>query len=223
MRVLVIEDNLQTCSMISIGLEKAGHVVLTARDGESGLSIAMHEQFDTLILDLMLPDIDGHEVLSRLRKSDARTKNIPVIILSALGTPADRIHGLNSGADDYIPKPFLVDELIARMNAVQRRHSGTSRETVITAGALTLDMLGRRAIYDGRCIMLTYLEYRLLECLMRNRGRILTKAMLLDQVWGYDFEPQTNVVEARMCRLREKLGTCATLIRNVKGLGYVVD
>lgn len=223
MRIIVIEDNHQTASMISLGLKQAGHIVLTAYDGENGLVMVMHEQCDILVLDLMLPDIDGLEVLSRIRKSNGRAKNIPVIILSVLGTPTDRINGLNIGADDYIVKPFLMDELIARLNAIQRRRNGNSWETVITIGALTLNMLDRRVFNGGKCLSLTSLEYKLLECLMRNRGRILTKSMLLDKVWGYDFEPQTNVVEARMCRLREKLGVCAKLIRNIKGLGYVVD
>lgn len=223
MRILVIEDNRQTIDLLKAGLRQAGHAVQTALNGEDGLSMATHEPFDALVLDLMLPGVDGLEVLSRLRNSNSTAKSLPVIILSARGAPIDRVKGLDLGADDYLPKPFLMDELLARLNAIYRRRNSITTDSVITVGSLKIDLPGRRVYCGGVLLNLTALEHKLLECLMRNRGRIMTRSLLLSNVWGYDFEPRTNVIEACICRIREKLGDCGKLIRNVKGLGYVVD
>ena len=222
MRILIIEDNPQTVRFLSSGLKQAGHVIQTACDGESGLTLALHGDFDAAVLDVMLPKMDGFKVLERLRQSRLAA-DLPVIILSARGTPSERVQGLELGADDYLPKPFLMDELMARLNAITRRTPSIVKEAILVIDNLELDTVRRKVNCEGTPLLLTALEFRLLEYLMRNRGHIVTKAMLLSHVWDYDFEPQTNVVEARICKLREKIGECGSLIRNVKGFGYVID
>lgn len=222
MRVLVIEDNRQTAQFVSSGLKQAGHVVQSAYDGNSGLALAAHGAFDAVILDLMLPDMEGLTVLDRLHAASA-TSSIPVLILSARGMPSERIAGLERGADDYLPKPFLMDELIARLNAITRRCRSAAHDTVLAAGKLSMNTVERWVCMDGVPVALTALEFKLLECLLRNRRRIMTKAVLLSRVWGYSFDPQTNVIEARICKLREKLHGSDVQIRNVKGFGYVID
>lgn len=222
MRVLVIEDNRQTARFLESGLGQAGHVVHVEYDGACGLEKVLHDDFDAAVLDVMLPRIDGFSILERIRRSRDKAF-LPVIILSARGTPSERVHGLELGADDYLPKPFLMDELVARLNAITRRRDAAAICPAIKIGTLELDTVERKVRRNGVVLPLSALEFRLLEYLMRNRGRIITKAMLLNHVWDYDFEPQTNVVEARICKLRDKLGECGSLIRNVKGFGYVVD
>ena len=222
MKILIIEDTQPTMLFLSSALKQAGHTVCAACDGEKGLSLAIHEKFDAAILDVKLPGINGFTVLERLRKSPFAA-TLPIIILSACNDPSDRIHGLELGADDYLPKPFLMEELIARLTAIMRRTNISIANTIFEIGDLVLDTAKRRVKCGDTQILLTALEFRLLEYLMRNRGRVITKAILLSQVWDYNFEPQTNIIEARICRLREKLGKCGSLIRNIKGSGYVID
>lgn len=222
MKILIIEDNQLMALFLSSALKKAGHTVQMAYDGENGLDLAFHEKFDAAILDVKLPGIDGFTVLERLRKSSV-TATLPIIILSACNDSSDRIHGLELGADDYLPKPFLMDELIARLSAITRRAHAATAGTILAIDNLVLDTVKRKVNCGETQIPLTALEFRLLEYLMRNRGHVITKATLLSQVWDYNFKPKTNIIEARICKLREKLGEHGSLIRNMKGIGYTIN
>jgi two-component system OmpR family response regulator len=221
MRLLLIEDDLKIASFVTKGLKSAGFAVDHAADGVRGLDLGLSEPYDVIIVDLMLPKLDGLSVIDNLRKQKIDT---PVIILSAKDSVDDRVKGLQSGSDDYLPKPFAFAELLARVQALMRRGSSQTEPTRLTLGGLTLDLISREVTRDGRRIDLQPLEYSLLAYLMRNAGKVVSKTMIMERVWDYNFDPQTNVVEARICRLRDKVdkGFESKLIHTVRGVGYVL-
>jgi len=221
MRILLVEDDVKIASFILKGLRSAGFAVDHAQDGENGLHMALTEPYDTAIIDIMLPRLDGLSLIERMRKEKVNT---PVIILSARGSIDDRVKGLQTGGDDYITKPFAFSELLARVQALIRRSSGQSEPTSLTVDDLSMNFITREVSRDGRKIDLQPMEFSLLEYLMRNAGRVVSKTMIMEHVWDYNFDPQTNVVEARICRLRDKIDRDFTkkLIQTVRGVGYVL-
>ena len=221
MRVLLIEDDSKTASFISKGLKEAGFTVDHAADGERGLHMALAESYGAAIIDLMLPKIDGLTLIEKLRRNKINT---PVIILSAKRSVDDRVKGLQTGGDDYLTKPFAFSELLARVQGLIRRGSGVSEPTTLTVGGLSMDLLTREVVREGMKIDLQPREYALLEYLMRNRGRVVSKTMIIEHVWNYNFDPQTNVVEARICKLRDKVDKDfqTKLIHTIRGVGYVL-
>jgi two-component system OmpR family response regulator len=221
MRILLVEDDVKIASFIITGLKAAGYAVDHALDGEMGLDLALTEPYDTAIIDIMLPKRDGLSLIETLRKEKIRT---PVIILSAKGSIDDRVKGLQTGGDDYITKPFAFSELLARVQALIRRTSGLSEPTLLTVSDLSFNLLTREVIRGGRKIDLQPIEFSLLEYLMRSAGRVVSKTMIMEHVWNYNFDPQTNVVEARICRLREKIDRDfkRKLIHTLRGVGYVL-
>lgn len=221
MRILLVEDDLKIASFIVEGLKEAGFSVNHAVDGEEGLSLALNETFDAAIVDIMLPKLDGLALISRMRLEKVNT---PVIILSARRSVDDRVKGLQGGGDDYLTKPFSFSELLARVYALIRRSTGTKEATRLTVGDLSLDFLKREVVRGGKKIELQPREFALLEYLIRNHGRVVSKTMVMQNVWNYDFVPITNVVEARMCILREKIDKdfSEKLIHTVRGAGYVL-
>ncbi len=221
MRVLLIEDDVKIASFVLKGLRAAGFVADHAEDGESGLEMALTGSYDLAVVDLMLPGRDGLSVIREIRREQV---DLPVIILSARGEVADRVRGLETGADDYLPKPFAFSELLARIQALLRRSGGGTEATRLTVGDLTLDLVSREVFRAGQKIELQPLELSLLAYLMRNAGRVVSKTMIMEHVWGYDFDPGTNVVEARISRLREKMdrGFDRKLIHTIRGVGYVI-
>ena len=220
MRILLVEDDVTIADFIQKGLKEAGYSVDHAADGVHGMGLAMNESYDVGIIDLMLPKLDGLSIIERMRE---RKINTPVIILSAKRSIDDRVKGLRHGGDDYLTKPFSFSELLARIQALLRRASQVVESTSITSHNLTIDLLSRTATRDGKKIDLQPKEFALLEYLMRNEGHIVSKTMITERVWNYNFDPQTNVVEARISRLREKIdkGFDAPLLHTVRGLGYV--
>ena len=221
MRVLLIEDDLKTASFISKGLTEAGFAVDHVTDGERGLQMASVESYDAAIVDIMLPKMDGLTLIETLRQ---RKINTPVIILSAKRAVDDRVKGLQRGGDDYLTKPFAFAELLARVQGLIRRNSGVSEPTSLTFSELSMDLLSREVAREGEEIDLQPREFALLEYLMRNQGRVVSKTMIMEHVWNYNFDPQTNVVEARICRLRDKVdkGFGKKLIHTIRGVGYVL-
>ncbi|MEW6609307.1 MAG: response regulator transcription factor [bacterium] len=221
MRLLLIEDDKKIASFILKGLKEAGFAVDHATDGEDGLHLALHEPYDVVIVDLMLPMIDGLTLIDNMRKSKVNT---PVLILSAKRSIEDRVKGLQTGSDDYLTKPFAFAELLARIQALIRRASGTTEPTSLTVGALRMNLLTHEVIREGKKIDLQPREFSLLEYLMRNQGRIVSKTVLMEHVWDYNFDPQTNVVEVRISKLRDKVDRefSKKLIHTVKGVGYVL-
>ncbi|MGO9613784.1 MAG: response regulator [Dissulfurispiraceae bacterium] len=221
MRILLVEDDVKIASFILKGLRSAGFAVDHAQDGESGLHMALTEPYDTAIIDIMLPRLDGLSLIERMRNEKVNT---PVIILSARGSIDDRVKGLHTGGDDYITKPFAFSELLARVQALIRRSSGQSEPTSLTVDDLSMNFITREVFRDDRKIDLQPMEFSLLEYLMRNAGRVVSKTMIIEHVWDYNFDPQTNVVEARICRLRDKIDRDFTkkLIQTVRGVGYVL-
>jgi len=221
MRVLLIEDDLKTASFILKGLKEAGFAVDHATDGETGLQLAETEPYDAAIVDLMLPKIDGLSLIETLRRQKINT---PVIILSAKRSVDDRVKGLQTGGDDYLTKPFAFSELLARVQGLIRRNSGVSEPTSLTVSELSMNLLTREVVREGQEIDLQPREFALLEYLMRNRGKVVSKTMIMEHVWNYSFDPQTNVVEARICRLRDKVdkGFGKKLIHTIRGVGYVL-
>jgi two-component system OmpR family response regulator len=221
MRLLLVEDDLKIASFVVKGLKEAGFVVDHAVDGEEGLHLALNESYDAAIIDIMLPRLDGLALIARMRREKVNT---PVIILSARSSVDDRVKGLQSGGDDYLTKPFSFAELLARVHALIRRATGTQDSTRLAVGDLSLDLLKREVVRAGRKIELQPREFSLLEYLMRNEGRVVSKTMVMQNVWNYDFVPITNVVEARMCILREKIDKdfSKKLIHTVRGAGYVL-
>ncbi|HWW63149.1 MAG TPA: response regulator transcription factor [Sphingomonadaceae bacterium] len=221
-KILLVEDDSDTAAYLARGLAEQGHVVDQAADGRDGLFLASEGSFDLIILDRMLPGLDGLSVLRALRAAGVGT---PVLILSALGTVDDRIEGLEGGSDDYLVKPFAFSELNARANALFRRADGAASaavETRLTVGDLEVDLLGRTVRRAGRAIELKPREYRLLEYFARNAGRVVTRTMLLEHVWNYHFDPGTNVVDVHVSRLRRKLeeGFERPILHTVRGAGY---
>jgi len=221
MRILLIEDDRKTAAFVAKGLKQTGFVVECAADGEEGLHAALSASYDVIIADLMLPRLDGLAMIAELRKRKVLT---PTIILSAKASVDDRIRGLQTGGDDYLPKPFAFSELLARVHALMRRASAVAEPTRLNVGDLHLDLLTREVRREERSIDLQPLELALLEYLMRNAGRVVSKTMIMEHVWDYHFDPNTNVVEARISRLRDKIDRpfARNLIHTIRGVGYVL-
>ena len=221
MRILVIEDDRETASYLVKALREAGHAADQAHDGESGLERASNGEYDALIVDRMLPKRDGLSLIAELRASGNK---VPVLILSALGQVDDRVTGLRAGGDDYLPKPYAFSELLARIEVLARRSAPQEAETVYRVADLELDRLSRKVHRGGEPIILQPREFRLLEYLMKNAGKVVTRTMLLEKVWDYHFDPQTNVIDVHMSRLRAKIdkGFSRPLLHTVRGSGYVM-
>ena len=221
MRVLVIEDDPTVTDYVVTGLQKAGHVVGHAADGERGLLLASTESYDVMVIDRMLPEMDGLAIVEKIRGASNTT---PVLILSALGEVVDRVHGLKSGGDDYLTKPFAFPELMARIEALVRRSSSTEAKTRLEVDGLEMDLLKREVWREGERIELKPREFQLLEYLMRNANQIVTRTMLLEAVWDYHFDPQTNVIDVHISKLRQKVDRKfdKPLIQTVRGVGYVL-
>ena len=219
MRVLIIEDDKQAAAYLVKGLKESGYVVDHAETGTDGLFLASSEPYDAMIVDRMLPGIDGLSIVEMLRKNEIRT---PVLILSALDKVDDRVTGLKAGGDDYLTKPYAFSELQARLEALLRRGSPSAAETRFTVGDLALDRLSRTATRAGQPIALQPREFQLLEYLMRHSGQVVTRTMLLENVWGYHFDPQTNVIDVHISRLRQKIDQSfdTALLHTVRGAGY---
>jgi two-component system OmpR family response regulator len=221
MRILVIEDDRQTRDFLVRGLRQSGHVVDAASDGKDGLFLALEEQYDVVVVDRMLPGLDGLSIVETVRKSGNRT---PILILSALGEVDDRVEGLQRGGDDYLVKPFAFSELEARLAALIRRGDTEPAQTRLQVADLEMDLLARQVRRAGKEIELQPREFRLLECLMRHSGQVVTRTMLLEKVWDYHFDPQTNVIDVHISRLRRKIDRDfdPPLIETVRGAGYAL-
>jgi len=222
MRVLIVEDDKRTASFISKGLQQEGFIVQHASNGEDGLHLLSTESYDAAIVDIMLPKIDGLTLIDEVRKKKILT---PVIVLSAKGSVDDRIKGLQAGGDDYLIKPFVFSELLARIQALVRRANSIAEPMSLTVGELSMDLLSHKVFLAGKNIELQPKEFALLEYLMRNRGKIVSKTMIMEHVWDYNFDPQTNVIEVRLCRLREKIDIIPDkkFIHTIRGAGYVLE
>jgi two-component system OmpR family response regulator len=221
MRILLVEDDMKIAAFVTRGLKEEGFAVDHAADGQEGLHMALTEPYDTAIIDIMLPKLDGLALIEELRRQEINT---PVIILSAKRSIDDRIKGLQTGGDDYLTKPFSFSELVARVHALIRRASKVTDPTRLKVGDLTMDLLKREVVRGDAKLELQPREFALLEYLMRNTGRVVSKTMIMEHVWDYNFDPQTNVVEARICRLRDKIdkGFKPRLIHTIRGVGYVI-
>ena len=221
MRILVVEDDRKIASFVSKGLKEAGFAVDVAYDGVDGLHLGENEPYDAAVVDIMLPGLDGISLIERLR---AKRVTTPVIILSARRSVDDRVRGLQSGGDDYLTKPFSFSELLARIHALIRRSTREPEPSSLRAGDLTLDLLGRQVRRGDQDIPLASREFALLEYLMRNKGRIVSKTSILEHVYDYSFDPQTNVVDVLVCRLRNKVDKDfdRKMIHTVRGMGYVL-
>lgn len=219
MRILIAEDDNDTAGFIQRGLEQLGHNPSVAADGIDALHLLSTEQFDVAVIDRMLPRMDGLSVLRRARTAGIE---LPVLLLTALGRIEDRVTGLEAGADDYLVKPFAFSELAARVNALARRRPLQSEVTRIEGAGIEIDLLKRQVSRDGTVVPLQPREFRLLEELMREDGKVVTRTMLLERVWNYHFDPQTNIVETHISRLRSKLNEGGKLdpIETVRGVGY---
>src|SRR5215510_13654716 len=221
MRLLIIEDDRDAADYLVKAFREVGHVADHAADGEEGLAMALDEPYEVLIIDRMLPKRDGLSVIGMLR---AKGVDTPVLILSALGQVDDRVKGLRAGGDDYLPKPYSFSELLARIEVLARRRSGRGEETAYRVGDLELDRLSHRVTRGETEIVLQPREFRLLEYLMKHAGQVVTRTMLLENVWDYHFDPQTNVIDVHMSRLRAKIdkGFARALLHTVRGAGYVI-
>lgn len=223
MKILLVEDDEKLSDYITNGLKEAGHVVDCSTDGKDGLFLATTEQYDAIILDRMLPSLDGLTILKTLRGAK---NHVPVMVLSALGAVDDRVSGLRAGSDDYLIKPFSFSELLARVEALHRRGSVENghQETTLTAGPIEIDLLKRKVSSNGEPITLQTREFNLLEYLMKHKGQIVTRTMLLEHVWDYHFDPQSKVIDVHISRLRKKIGdTPASIIKTIRGAGYIID
>lgn len=221
MRVLIVEDDARTANYIERALVEAGHVVDSVADGGTGLAMASEGIYDLVVLDQMLPEMPGIDVLRALRREG---ENVLVLVLSALGSATDKVAAFRAGADAYLPKPFAMAELTARIDALLRRAQATSAGSVLQVADLTLDVAGRRLMRGGVRIELQHREFLLVELLMRNAGNVVTRAMLLEAAWPYDFEPRGNIVDMHIHRLRRKIDEpfATALIHTVPGAGYVL-
>lgn len=221
MRILVVEDDPKISSFIASGMKSDGFVVDAAANGEEGYELATVRGYDAAVVDIMLPGMDGLTLIQHLREEKVNT---PVLILSAKRSVDDRVLGLKAGGDDYLVKPFAFSELLARVHALIRRSQGRDAPTQLQVDDLSMDLLKREVRRSGKIIELQRREFALLEYLMRNAERVVSKAMIMEHVWGYDFDPQTNVVEARISRLRDKVdkGFSESLIHTIRGVGYVI-
>jgi len=225
MLILVVEDDAETASYLLRGLGETGHMVHHASDGRDGLQMARESQYDILIVDRMLPHLDGLTLVKTLRdEDDASNKSPPVLFLSALGDVDDRVEGLRAGGDDYLTKPFAFTELLARVEALVRRNDRQAVETGLEVADLRIDSLTREVFRGDQAIQLQPREYRLLEYLMRHHGQVVTRTMLLENVWDYHFDPQTNVIDVHISRLRAKVDRDfdVPLIQTVRGAGYML-
>jgi len=221
MRVLLVEDDEKIARFVEKGLHAAGFAVDTAATGPQGFEKAFAVFYDTLIIDIMLPELDGFSLIRNIR---AHENNTPIIVLSARGRVDDRVKGLEAGADDYLTKPFAFSELLARVQALIRRAGNVTDPVILACGDLSLDIV-KRLVKRGKTVIdLQPLEFSLLEYLLRNRDRVVSKTMIMEHVWNYNFDPMTNVVEARICRLRDKIDKeySQKLIHTVRGAGYVL-
>ncbi|UCG05972.1 MAG: response regulator transcription factor [Desulfobacterales bacterium] len=221
MRILLVEDDQKIAAFIQKGLKAEGFAVDHAVDGEDGLHLALSEPYDAAVVDIMLPKLDGLTLIESIRQERLK---IPVIILSAKGTVDDRVKGLQAGGDDYLTKPFAFSELLARIQALIRRSTDQTEPTRLAVGDVSMTLITREVVRAGKQIELQPLEFSLLEYLMRNAGRVVSKTMIMEHVWDYHFDPQTNVVESRIYKLREKIdkGFPTKLIQTVRGVGYVL-
>ncbi len=221
MRVLIIEDDPEAVEYMVKGLKESGHVADHAIDGEDGFQMAQGEGYDVLVVDRMLPGLDGLSLVGRLRAEGNQT---PVLFLSALGTVDDRVKGLRAGGDDYLVKPYAFSELLARIEALVRRQRPAEAQTRLRVGDLEMDLLARRVVRGGTRIELQPREFRLLEYLMKHAGQVVTRTMLLENVWEYHFDPQTNVIDVHISRLRAKIdkGFARPLLNTVRGAGYCI-
>ena len=219
MRVLLIEDDSEAAAYLARGLQESGHVAGVCEDGAAGLAEALTDAYDVLVVDRMLPGMDGLQLVQSLRAARLRT---PVLFLSALGEVGDRVSGLRAGGDDYLAKPFAFSELLARLEALGRRANPEEALSVLRVADLELHRLERRVTRAGQPIALQPREFRLLEYLMLNAGKVVTRTMLLEQVWGYHFDPQTNVIDVHISRLRSKIDKefAPPLLHTIRGAGY---
>jgi len=221
MKILLVEDDERTAFFIKKGLKQAGFVVDHVSDGEDALHRALHEFYDAVIMDIMLPRMDGLTIIDEMRKTKVLT---PVIVLSAKNSLNDRIKGLQAGGDDYLVKPFAFSELLARIHALIRRANAVPEPTSLKVEDLSMDIISRKVFRSGSQIELQPREFALLEYLMRNVGKVISKTMIMKHVWNYNFDPQTNIVEVSICRLREKVDRSFDhgLIHTIRGIGYVL-
>lgn len=221
-RILLVEDDKRTASFIMKGFKQAGFTVAHVSDGEYALFCALTESFDAMVVDIMLPELDGLTLIDKLRKKKVMT---PVIILSAKSSIDDRVKGLQTGGDDYMIKPFAFSELLARVYALIRRANSIAESSSLTVGDLSMDLITRKVVRAKTKIELQPREFALLEYLLRNNGRVVSKTMIMEHVWDYNFDPQTNVIEARICRLRDKIDRSfdSKLIHTIRGVGYVLE
>ncbi len=222
MNIILIEDDAKTADFIVRGLIQEGFSVAHCADGREGMARLINEDFDLAVLDIMLPSLDGFAIIEAVRQAG---RKLPIIVLSARDGLPDKLRGLRSGCDDYLTKPFAFAELSARIQALLRRQPAAGATTVLQVADLTLDVVSRRVTRGGERIELQPQEFMLLEYLMRNTGRVVSKTMIVEHVWEYNFDPQTNIVETRMCRLREKIDKPfeRKLIQTVRGFGYVLE
>ena len=222
MRLLIVEDDLEAAEAMAKGLTENGHDCASAPDGEAGLIAARGDRFDVMIVDRMMPRLDGVSMVETLRKDGDQT---PVLFLSALGEINDRVTGLKAGADDYLVKPYAFAELIARVEALSRRRETGSVQTLLRVGDLEMDLIGREVRRSGKEIDLQPREFQLLEFLMRHAGQSVTRTMLLEKVWEYHFDPQTNVIDVHISRLRSKIdkGFEHAMLQTVRGAGYRLE
>jgi two-component system OmpR family response regulator len=222
LRILIVEDDIEAADAMARGLTEAGHDCVQAPDGEAGLSVARDGEFDVMIVDRMMPKMDGIALVETLRREGDGT---PVLFLSALGEVGDRVTGLQAGGDDYLVKPYAFAELIARVSALSRRRETGSVATVLKVGDLEMDLIGRAVHRQGKEIDLQPREFQLLEFMMRHAGQSVTRTMLLEKVWEYHFDPQTNVIDVHISRLRSKIdkGFDRPMLQTVRGAGYRLD
>ncbi|ODT85093.1 response regulator transcription factor [Phenylobacterium sp. SCN 70-31] len=222
MRILIVEDDLEAAEAMARGLTEAGHDCVRAPDGEAGLTAARGAEFDVMIVDRMMPKMNGVQLVESLRREGDRT---PVLFLSALGEVGDRVDGLQAGADDYLVKPYAFAELIARIEALARRRETGSVQTLLKVGELEMDLIARTVHRQGKEIDLQPREFQLLEFMMRHAGQSVTRTMLLEKVWHYHFDPQTNVIDVHVSRLRSKIdkGFDRPMLQTVRGAGYRLD
>ena len=224
MRILLIEDDNNVSTYVIKGMKEAGHTIDMADNGRDGLFLATTERYDVIIVDRMLPELDGLTIIKTLRGASNAT---PILILSALGEVDDRVKGLRSGSDDYLVKPFAFAELLARIEILKRRqdNSNSQEQTLLSAGDLELNLLSRKVIRNGKPIDLQSREFKLLEYMLQHKGQVVTRTMLLEHVWDYHFDPQTNVIDVHVSRLRGKVdkGFDHKMIKTVRGAGYIIE
>lgn len=222
MRILIVEDDRQTARFIVKGLKQEGFAVDHAPDGDEGLHLALTEPYDVAVIDIMLPKLDGLTLIDEMRRASS---DIPVIVLSARSSVDDRIKGLQAGGDDYLVKPFAFSEMVARIHALVRRSTRAQEPTMLSTANLKMDLVRRKVFRNDIEIELQPKEFALLEYLLRNAGRVVSKTMIMEHVWDYNFDPRTTVVESRVCRLRDKIDRhfAGNLIHTIRGVGYVLE